>query len=321
MKHITYLFMVYKNAEFVRHTVERLACVNASFYVHVDSQSVEDFHSLELIDGVCFSDKRFHCKWGDAGIVYAISYCLKRIVEIGKADYIVLMSESDYPVKSSDYIQQFFNRIDKDFATAHELPCDNPLGAPDGYWIEGGMRRVNAYAVRFGKKGVATIEPGVINWGNIRQFGKLILKDPFKLIDAVACLFKPERICPVGITWCGGDLWFTLRMKTVKKIVNYLDSNSDILREAEVSDCLDEVVIPSLIYAFSDKSERENNILRFVNWPRGKCDSPADLTISDKELIRKQVLCTDILFIRKVQDMNVAIMIDDMVSNESVIEG
>lgn len=39
---------------------------------------------------------------------------------------------------------------------------------------------MKCYAIRFGNKGIATIEPQAMNWGNIRQFGKLLLKAPDK---------------------------------------------------------------------------------------------------------------------------------------------
>lgn len=39
MKNITYLFMVYKNADFVRHTFERLKGDDVRFFVHVDKKA------------------------------------------------------------------------------------------------------------------------------------------------------------------------------------------------------------------------------------------------------------------------------------------
>lgn len=183
------------------------------------------------------------------------------------------MSESDYPIKSGVYIHHYISESNKDFATVSVLPNDNPLHSPGGYWIEGGMRRVKCNAVRFGNKGIATIEPQTMNWGNIRQLGKLFLKAPHKLGEAFSCLFKPVRKCPTGLRWCGGDLWFTLRIETVRKIVEYLEKDDSVLKKAEVSSCLDGVVFPTLIDTFSPKDERVDSILRYVNWPEGKSNS------------------------------------------------
>ena len=107
--------------------------------------------------------------------MYAIAHCLQEIVEASNTDFIVLMSESDYPFKTGEYIYHYISESNKDFATVSVLPNDNPLHSPGGYWIEGGMRRVKCYAVRFGNKGVATIEPQAMNWGNILQFGKILI--------------------------------------------------------------------------------------------------------------------------------------------------
>ena len=313
MKIITYLFMVYKNSNFVRHIFERLKGDNVRFFVHVDIKSTEDFSCLKEIPNIRFSSVRFSSAWGGSGFVYAIAHCLQEIVEASNTDFIVLMSESDYPIKSGEYIHHYISESNKDFATVSVLPNDNPLHSPGGYWIEGGMRRVKCYAVRFGNKGIATIEPQAMNWGNIRQFGKLLLKAPDKLGEAFSCLFKPVRKCPTGLRWCGGDLWFTLRIETVRKIVEYLEKDDSVLKEAEVSSCLDEVVFPTLIDTFSPKDERVDSILRYVNWPEGKSNSPAYIEMSQTELIDSLIKNKTMLFARKIQSLDMAYYIDSKI--------
>lgn len=307
---ITYLFMVYKNADFVLHTCQQLAGEDVGFYVHVDVKSKEDFSILKDVTNLQFCDKQFSSEWGGPGFVYAIAHCLKQISEHIDTNYVVLMSESDYPVKDNCYIMKYLLNSRKDFATVSPLPCENPLHAPYGYWVEGGMRRVNCYAVRFGTKGIATIEPKKLNWGNVRQFGKLLIKAPSKLGEACGNWFKAARVMPDGIRWCGGDLWFSLRMETIKRIVAYLDHNDAILKEAKLSDCPDEVIFPTLIDAFSPAEERVDSILRYVNWPKVQADSPAYLTMEDTDIINRQIAEPDMLFVRKVEDMKVAEYID-----------
>ena len=313
MKIITYLFMVYKNSNFVRHIFERLKGDNVRFFVHVDIKSKEDFSCLKAIPNVRFSSVRFSSAWGGPGFVYAIAHCLKEIVEASNTDFIVLMSETDYPIKSGVYIHHYISESNKDFATLSALLNDNPLHSPGGYWIEGGMRRVKCYAVRFGNKGIATIEPQTMNWGKIRQLGKLFLKAPHKLGEAFSCLFKPVRKCPTGLRWCGGDLWFTLRIETVRKIVEYLEKDDSVLKEAELSSCLDEVVFPTLIDTFSPKEERVDSILRYVNWPEGKSNSPTYIEMSQTELIDSLIKNKTMLFARKIQSLDMAYYIDSKI--------
>lgn len=309
MKNLTYLFLVYKNASFVRHTFDRLNGENVQFYVHVDGNSKEDFSCLKELPNVTFSSKRINCAWGGGEIVLAIANSLKEIAEKISTDYVILMSESDYPVKSSEYIQNFFNSTDKDYAIIKKFPVPG--------WIEGGMRRIKCYAVRFGNKGIATIEPRALNWENLRQFGKLLLQAPAKLPEAIRCLFKPQRSWPEGIQWCGGELWFSLRINTVQKIVKYLETDDRILKGSMISSTMDEVVYPSLVYAFSPASERVNSILRYVNWPAGKSKSPDYFSLAQADTINNLIEDKGTLFIRKVQSFEVAEYIDKRLqSNE-----
>ena len=124
---ITYLFLIYKNPSIVLHTCQRLEGEGVSFYVHVDANSNIDFSALTKIPNLSFSDKRFATEWGSPGLVHATAYCLRRISENFDTDYVILMSESDYPVKTPEEIASYLKRNNMDFATANPLPCEYPL--------------------------------------------------------------------------------------------------------------------------------------------------------------------------------------------------
>ena len=128
---IVYLFLTYKNPELLLHTIQRLKAPHVEFYVHVDASSGEDFSCLQGIEGV---------------------YCLRDIQRRCHADYIILMSESDYPIKSNWYIRQTLAEKRKDFITITPLPHPNPLHTPEGHWLEGGRRRYECYALRLKAK-------------------------------------------------------------------------------------------------------------------------------------------------------------------------
>lgn len=307
---ITYLFLIYKNPAIVLHTCQRLEGEGVSFYVHVDANSNIDFSALTEIPNLSFSDKRFTTEWGSSGLVHATAYCLRRISENIDTDYVILMSESDYPVKTPEAIASYLERKNMDFATATPLPCEHPLQNKTCYWLEGGMRRVKAYPLRFGKKEIASIEPRIINWGNIRQFGKLLIKSPAKLPKAIQMFWLPKRRPFENMPWCGGDQWFILRKSTVDKIVKRINEDNRIMEESENTIVPDEIIFATLINALSPVGQRKNETLRYVHWSSPKAKSPSLITTSDFKVLETQIENPDILFVRKIEDPLVIEYID-----------
>lgn len=307
---ITYLFLIYKNAEIVYHTCKKLSGEGIRFLVHVDRNSKVNFSILNRIDGLEFSNIRYSTAWGSSGLVRATAEGLEYISNNYDTDYVILMSESDYPVKSSEEITTYLERNKKDYATASPLPCEHPLQNKDCYWLEGGMRRVKAYPLRFGQKGIASIEPRKFNWGNIRQFGKLLIKAPTKLTKAIRMLWLPERKPLNNMPWCGGDQWFILRKVTVDKIVEKIKEDKTILEESENTIVPDEIVFATLIHALSPIGQRRNETLRYVHWVSPKAKSPSLITTEDLDLLDRQIENPNILFVRKVEDPLVIEYID-----------
>ncbi|MCQ2232886.1 MAG: beta-1,6-N-acetylglucosaminyltransferase [Paludibacteraceae bacterium] len=312
---ITYLFLVYKNAELVYHTCQQLKSVGVKFLVHVDRNSSEDFSMLKSIEGLEFYDLRYATVWGGSGLVKATASCLDYISKNYETDFVILMSESDYPVKSAEYIESYLRSTQKDYAVATPLPCEYPLENKNCYWLEGGMRRVKAYPLRLGSKGIASIEPRMLNWGNLRQFGKVLLKAPLCLPKALKLLLKQRRQPLKDLPWCGGDQWFILRRVTVDKIVALIESDKRILAESDNTIVPDEVIFATLLHALSPVNERENKTLRYIHWKSPKAKSPSFLTMDTVSILETQICQSDILFVRKVEDINVAKWIDEKVGN------
>lgn len=308
---VVFLFMVYKNADFVYHTCQRLSAPNVYFHIHVDSKSEEDFDRLKELKNVSFSSKRFSAEWAGPGIIYAIVHCLAEISERFTNGHIVLMSESDYPVKSIEYISNYLSdNAGKDFIKITPLPAKNPLDTPNSEWLEGGMRKINCYALRLTSRMIATIEPRKYNWGNARQFIKVLLYKPSKIKDALILLRKERRSHPHGITYSGGDLWFVLRMSTVKAVLDCINNDASIMEEAKWAESIDEIFFQSIVGSIIPPKEVVHSTLRFVNWPLKKASSPDFLILDDGEKILSQVNNPDILFVRKVCDPRVAQFID-----------
>lgn len=307
---ITYLFLVYKNADFVYHTCKMLEGNDIYFHVHIDKKSKENFKNLSSVKNLTFSKNRYDAKWAGSELVQATLDCFREIKNMQRNGFVILMSEADYPVKSSSYIREYLFANNRDFIKCVKLPNDNPLDTPYSRWVEGGMRRVNAYALRLTERQIATIEPYALNWGNFRQFAKVLIYSPIKIFKAVTLFFSKKRIVPPGITYYGGDQWFMLRIQTVGNILKYIDEHTELLKEADYMDTPDEIVIQSLVGSLIQHKEIVNKTGRYVHWPKKYSSSPTYLTMNDNIIIDAQIDDKNVLFVRKIQDIQVANYID-----------
>ncbi|MDD7564225.1 MAG: hypothetical protein SPK31_07370, partial [Alloprevotella sp.] len=59
--------------------------------------------------------------------------------------------------------------------------------------------------------------------------------------------------------------------------------------------------------------ERVDSILRYVNWPEGKSNSPTYIEMSQTELIDSLIKNKTMLFARKIQSLDMAYYIDSKI--------
>lgn len=234
-------------------------------------------------------------------------------------DRVILLSESDYPVKSAEYIKQYLSsKGEVDFEIATPLPDENPMRSPGGYWLEGGRRRLECYALRLGAKSIATIEPRRFNIGNIRQLGKVVIKNPRKIPAAIKIfLFNKKRRHPHGIVPCGGEFWFGLRGGTVRQILDFEKARPDFFDYHHWTSIPDEVLLPTLVHHLVPENEIAGHTLRYINWKENGSASPEYFKQDDEALLREKVMDKDCLFVRKVADEAVCDLIDRMVEDEN----
>lgn len=310
---IVYFFLVYKNAKNVERTIRRLREEGGEddyFFLHVDLNSKEDFSDLRDIPHVLWANKRFSTKWGSPNLAFAVANGLNELIKEIDFDYVILLSESDYPVKKANYIHKYLERSLKDHILTNPLPCDNPLSIPKGKWNEGGRRRISCYALRLNDKSIATIEPKKCNYGNIKQLLKVIITAPKKIPKALNILLNyPKRTHPKELIPCGGHQWFILRKSTVKSILSFLSYNREYINYCRDTQILDEVFFSTLVYNLVDHSEIDNNILRYISWKDS--NSPAVMTKEDLSTIENCIESNKILFLRKVEDPALLDIIDD----------
>ena len=217
----------------------------------------------------------------------------KEAMEKTQADYYVLLSGNDVPVKSSEYIKQYIEENGlKNYVIGQTIPSNN---CP---WLEGGRHRLSCYALRIGSRDIATIEPRKFNKGNLRQFIKILLSGNLRTMAKAfrILLFYPRRNYTGPIRFHGGEFWWRLNASSLKTIVDYYYHHPEFRNYMSEGSNPDEITFTSLIYSLC--KDIINSHLTYINW-RGR-KSPDYLSLNDADKIDRAISSPDILFCRKV---------------------
>lgn len=284
---IAYVIAAHKNPKQFSRLVKRLDGDHADFYIHIDKKvHLENFKAA--IDGINHEKvnflKQYNATWSEFGIVKAEIEALKSIVNSGrKYDFIILLSGQDYPIKSNEYIKDFFKKnIDKSFIESFSMPFDP--------WPNGGMDRINRYHFKLLNK----------------SFAFPPYKNPKKRIDKLLNLlfsfYFKRRQLPGGMKPFGGEHWWNFNWPTAKFIVQYLSDHPEYVKFHKYSFCADEMFFQTLLLNSQNEAIFNNIVnddLRYYDWSEGN-DSPKTFTILDLEIL----LNSKKLFARKF-DINI----------------
>lgn len=106
---IAYLVFAYKNPLLIQREIQRLSSANAGFFIHIDGKrDISPFTSLRG-ENVQFTKERIPVYWAEFSGVRAMMLLMREALESPRNyDYMVLLSGSEYPIRSRRYIEDFF---------------------------------------------------------------------------------------------------------------------------------------------------------------------------------------------------------------------
>jgi len=122
---IAYLVFAYQNPMLIGRTIDRLTCDDVSFFVHIDARrDIAPFAGLRAAN-VVFADRRVRVHWAEFSGVAAIIGLIRQALAAPKPfDYFVLLSGSEYPLRSREYIHDFFEKHrGQEFITMARMPA------------------------------------------------------------------------------------------------------------------------------------------------------------------------------------------------------
>lgn len=108
---IAYLLFAYTNPWLIERVISKLSTEDCAFFVHIDQKtSMEEFSRLRG-DNVFFAEKRIPVYWAEFTGIEAILLLIRQALASAQDyEYFVLLSGSDYPLRSAGYIHSFLER-------------------------------------------------------------------------------------------------------------------------------------------------------------------------------------------------------------------
>ena len=105
---IAYLILAHKNPEAINKMISALDYPGVDFYLHIDKKS-NIISDIKTNSNIFFTSNRIDTKWGHISLVESMLELMRSVKESKRGyDYVWLISGQDYPIKSNEYIQDFF---------------------------------------------------------------------------------------------------------------------------------------------------------------------------------------------------------------------
>lgn len=307
---ICYLLLCHDNVEHLCSLVDSLSSTDSYFVVHVDKKSNCDFSALKQRKNVYMVEQRISVVWGSISVVDAVlSLSEYAIKVVPNAHYYCLLSGADYPVKSHDYIKHYLiNHTGVDFIQGIRLP------SPDIHWNENGRNRIASYAIPLNAHSIATIEPRVLSFSNLKQLIKVLITNHKQLPYSLKVLLSfPKRVVPYNMSLYAGELWWMLTNTTLRFVLQWNQKNPLYYKYHCDTQIPDEIYFNSIVWNYT--SQIDSDIKRYISWIKKTDPSPKWMTIDeDCELVNDCIANPDILFIRKVRDKAILQMIESKLS-------
>ena len=194
---IAYLILAHRNPRLIGKMIGALSCENSAFFVHIDKKSnIRDF-LLAGAHNVFFSDERIPVYWAEYSIVEATLILLRQALnDANNYEYFVLLSGSDYPLRSKEYINNYLDeRRGGEFISMAKVPSAE-AGVP--------LSKVNTFSIPSDRPILRFIVKGCAKIGLARR-------DYRKYLG----ILHPY----------GGSQWWTLSRNACQYILDFVQEN------------------------------------------------------------------------------------------------
>ena len=293
---VAYLVVAHSNPQLLKREIHLLSSGDCAFFIHVDQKSnIEEFNEIRG-ENVFFSERRLPVYWGGFSVVQAVLLLLQQALDRrDKFDYCVLLSGSNYPLRSGKYIHTFLkeNR-GVEFMNIVRIPNEErgmPLSKINRFWFEPDKPIRRLVTRILAKLGLAQRD-------HRKSLGSL---EPY-----------------------AGDMWWALTKDACQYVLEFVERNPQVEKYFQTTAAPDEMFFHTILgnSAFASRIQRS---LYYQDWSAHGLH-PAVIDDRHVALFETQdkVWLDDIwgsgeaLFTRKLSDerLDLAQRIDDLIARK-----
>lgn len=272
MKKHAYLIIAHDNFEILRSQLRLLDDSRNDIYIHIDEKCKFfdfDYFNKLVKKSTVFFIPRIDVKWGDISQVI-VELNLLEEATAKNYDYYHLLSGVDLPIKSQDYIHEYFEKNG------------------DTQYI--GFVRNHQYEYRVKYYHFFTSRQRFRDMSILNKI-KYLIND---LLLKVQKFLNIDRTKKYNIEIGKGSQWFSITNDFAQYVVNKKDF---ILGLCKYSTCSDEIFLQTLLinspyYKKDYDNYKYDSNLRFIDWERG---NPYSFTKEDFDIL----MSSNALFARK----------------------
>ena len=250
MKNHAFLIKAHKEPELVARIIKILAKENHFFFLHIDAKTKNFYDFVRAVDGInniIFLQPRISVHHACVSMLECNLRLFREAFSFNKKiDYFHLISGQDYPLRSNEVFDSFFENNDKSYMGLDTIEFRNAC-MPIKY-----SGRVNYW------------------WLNKKSLISKIYNH--SLMKPISYIFRRDEIPDL---W-GGWEWCSLTYPVVKFILEQTEKNPQFLSRFNHTSCSDELYIPTIAHKYKNELNIEDRTpLRYVSWiPKSRKNVP-----------------------------------------------
>lgn len=262
---IAYLILTHSMPDHLGRLIEALRDGDALFYVHVDRKVPIDPFLAQRAADIEFLDKRAPVYWGQWQIVEATLRLMARAFELGRPDYLVLLSGTCYPFRSPAHIQRLLGEGSGDRVFLNTVPMPNDaLTKP--------ISRLERYRFRSDRSPIA-------NYGRALP---VMIRGPHPGTPFTRrWLLTRDWRRELGLEPYAGSQWWALPADAARYVLTFAERERSVVRFFGNTRAPDESFFQTVI-ANSPYATRIRRNLTYADWTAGG-SHPAWITAAHVE--------------------------------------
>lgn len=276
--------------ELLKRIVSKIVAPNHFFFINIDKKvDIEPFKDvLDGIPNISFlnDEDRLSVNWGGFSQIACTLRLLKKTLSSpDNIEYVHSISGQDYPIKSNEEFDAFFNQYRGVSFMMYDTPEEHDeWSKPKGKYEERYMR----YSFN-------DIHPTV---------GTKLVQKVIRLIERFHYLRKPIPNIYAG--WS----WFTWHRSVVEFVLKYLDKHPAYEKRFHNTSCCDELIFHTMLYPYlKELNIHPDEALRYIDWhPEASYKGTLPKILDERDY--NKIINSNAMFCRKVDIKHSAALLD-----------